>query len=65
LLTEEQDAQRRLKGHDDDLQIYIEGSTWMHKTNSLYTGFALKNDFLVGFVFSGMYMGPSDLILAV
>jgi hypothetical protein len=47
ILTHEQHLQRR---GDEDIIDYMTGPTWMHKANSLYTGFALKNDFIVGCV---------------
>jgi len=48
ILTHQQHLQRR---GDEDIAEYMTGSTWMHKANSLYTGFALKNEFIVGLPF--------------
>jgi hypothetical protein len=47
IFTYQQYLQRR---GDEDIIDYMTGPTWMHKANSLYTGFALKNNFIVGFV---------------
>jgi hypothetical protein len=49
-LTEQQELNRRVQGPDEDLAKYMNGSTWIHKANCLYTGFALKNNFIVGCV---------------
>ncbi|KAJ7189214.1 S-adenosyl-L-methionine-dependent methyltransferase [Mycena filopes] len=46
LLTEEQEQLR--SPADDVVSKYLTGTTWMHKANCLYTGYALKNHFLVG-----------------
>ncbi|KAJ7189210.1 S-adenosyl-L-methionine-dependent methyltransferase [Mycena filopes] len=46
LLTEEQELLR--SPADDVLSKYLTGTTWMHKANCIYTGYALKNHFVVG-----------------
>ncbi|KAJ7664338.1 hypothetical protein DFH06DRAFT_1187518 [Mycena polygramma] len=49
LMTEQQSQERR---RDDDPNQYMKGSTWMHKANYLYTGFAMKSNFIVDLTFS-------------
>ncbi|KAJ7189231.1 hypothetical protein C8R46DRAFT_1341769 [Mycena filopes] len=46
VLTEEQE--HLCSPADDVAAKYLTGTTWMHKANCLYTGYALKNHFLVG-----------------
>ncbi|KAJ6456636.1 hypothetical protein C8R47DRAFT_187926 [Mycena vitilis] len=49
LMTEQQSRER---GRDDDPAEYMRGSGWMQKANCLYTGFALKNHFIIDLTYS-------------
>ncbi|KAF7300995.1 S-adenosyl-L-methionine-dependent methyltransferase [Mycena indigotica] len=51
LLTELQDRQRREDSHGDAIQSYMKGSTWRDKANSLYTGYMLRKQRVVGLSF--------------
>ncbi|KAJ7829470.1 hypothetical protein B0H13DRAFT_2116180 [Mycena leptocephala] len=51
LFSKEQDLHLGQNDPDNDLNRYMAGSTWMHKANCLYTGFALRNAFIVGLTY--------------